>query len=341
MVNVWRVVDNTRLRRFHTVLVTLFTLTIASITVRADAEELPALLVVFPSGPAFDLALEGLDSELGELFAISKLSFDSTLTTAQLEKKITAVVPRIIVLMGNKPIRLYKEYIGTFKSGKNDIPVVALLASQMGMSVEGLTNIRGISYETPMVTALISYRNVIGRPVTRVGVVYRTIFEPFVKEHTEFCKREKMDVVGVWVSNDPKTVKKALKKALAQLFNKEKIEVCWILNDNMLLTHELLQEVWIPVAAEHSLPLIVGVESLVQPQLQFGTFAVMPEPKAMGEQAAQIVMRLEDTEWKFEGVQVYPAISVYTVLNMKKAGQVLDVKKLKLNDVTNILKDSR
>lgn len=304
---------------------------------QASSAETPLIMVLAPQGAVFEQATDGLTEELNGSFVVTSVTFDSGFTAAELDKRIVAVSPRAIVIMGNKPIRLYKEYVDVVRKKKNGIPTVALLASQMEKAIEGLDNVQGIAYETPMVTAVTDFRNVIGKPIGKIGVVYRGVFEPFVKKHTEFCKREKIEVASILIGNEPKSHGREIEKALQQLIRKDKVEAFWIPNDNILLKPVLLGEVWIPMFTKNSLPVIVGVESLVQPALNFGTFAVIPDPKALGEQAAQQCARLENENWKFDAHVVYPAISVYSVLNLKKTLAVADIANINTREVTKVL----
>ena len=161
------------------------------------------------------------------------------------------------------------------------------------------------------------------------------MYEPFVIKHSKFCKREKINVTGIKVGNNAKKHKGEITKALKQLLQKDKVDVFWILNDNRLLKPELLTKVWIPTFIKHKIPVIVGVEALAKPELNFGTYAVMPEPESMGAQAAEMIFELEESDWKFEKREIYPAISVYSVLNLNKLSG-FSVKDLNLSEVKKV-----
>jgi len=312
-------------------------LIIATIAPAVLSGESPAIMIVAPQGPVFEQVTSGLDGELDGSFDLIKLTYNKELTAAALNEKVASAPPKAIVLMGNKTIRFYKEYVAAYRNKKNDLPTVTLLASQMEEAVEGLDEVQGIAYETPMVTALINFRSIIGKPINKVGVMYRSVFESFVKQHTEYCKREKIEIRSILIGNEAKSHKKEIDKALEQLIRKDKVEVVWIPNDNILLKPELLGEVWIPTFMKNTVPVIVGVEALVKPDLNFGTYAVIPDPKAMGEQAAGIIFDLEESDWRFGKKKVFPAISVYSVLNMKKALAAANNLKINVNEVSKVL----
>jgi hypothetical protein len=303
--------------------------------------ESPAIMIVASQAPVFEQVIEGLHNELAKSFTLTQFTFDSGFTIPYFNTKIAAVRPQAIILMGNKPIRFYKEYVDSFGNKKNDIPVVTLMASQMELAIDGLANVQGIAYETPMVTALVNFRSLIGQPINKVGVLYRGIFERFVKQHTEYCKKEKIEVKSILIGNETKSHKQEIGNALQQLIRKDKVEVVWIPNDNILLKPEILGEIWIPTFIKCKIPVIVGVESLVKPELNFGVYAVIPDPKALGEQAAGIIFDLENSGWQFDRTLVYPPLSVYSVLNMKKAESLPNASKININEVTKILKEGK
>jgi hypothetical protein len=314
----------------------LLVTTLASL-VPVYSDDLPKLLIISPDGAIFQETIRGMESEIEESFTLKTMTITKETYESQIGKKIAAEKPNALVIMGNRAIRLYKKHLKAH-SGENDtLPVIALLASQVEKSVSSFKQVQGINYETPMVTALVNFRSIIGKNINNVGVIYRSVYEPFVIKHTKFCKREKINVIGIKVGDNAKKHKREISKALKQLLQKDKVDVFWILNDNRLLKPELLMKVWIPTFTKYKIPVIVGVEALAKPKLNFGTYAVMPEPESIGAQAAEIIFELEESDWKFEKREVYPAISVYSVLNLNKlSGYTPD--KLNLTEVNKVFK---
>ena len=302
-----------------------------------QSDERPRILVFAPDGEIFKQTIQGMQSEFETSYSLEIINMSKEITEAQIEEKIKSVSPNVMVLMGNRAIKLYKNYTKTDPEKNGSIPVIALLASQVEKATDALKNINGKAYETPMVTALVNFRSIFGMQLDNVGVVYRSVFKEFVLQHIEYCKREKITVKSILVGDDAAKHKREIKTALKQLVQKDKVDVFWIPNDNRLLEPELLLNVWIPTFLKYNIPVIVGVEALVKPEIKFGTYAVIPEPVAMGEQAAQIIFDLEESEWKFADKTIFPAISVYSVLNMRKLSGV-STEKLKLKEVTKVLK---
>jgi ABC-type uncharacterized transport system substrate-binding protein len=189
-----------------------------------------------------------------------------------------------------------------------------------------------------MLTALVSFRRVFSKPVDKVGVLYRNPLKQFIEKHTHYCAREKISIKGIEISDDTSKIELDISSALQNLIRTEKVDALWIPNDNVLLKPEYLGNIWLPELKKKKVPLIVGVEALVNPELNFGTFAVIPDPVALGEQAAEIVYNLKADDWQHSGVMIHPAISMYSVLNLKKAYEIAAKEDFKTYEVSKILK---
>jgi hypothetical protein len=306
-------------------------------TITVHSNELPRILLFTPDGEIFNQTIRGMKNEFDGSYSLEIAVTSDETTEKSIGEIIVSTSPQAVVLMGNRAIKLYKMYTKTNPDKNGSIPVVALLASQVEKATNGLKNINGIAYETPMITALVNFRAIFGTQLDNVGVIYRDVFKKFVQQHTEYSKREKINIKSILIGNDITKYKREIGKALKQLVLKDKVDVFWLPNDNKLLKTELLVNTWIPMFLKHNIPIIVGVEALVIPENRFGTYAVIPEPMAMGEQAAQIIFDLEETGWKFAEKEFFPAISVYSVLNMAKLSGI-STEKLNLKEVTKILK---
>lgn len=314
---------------------------IAAAAQQTAVKKTEALLILSPKGDLFETAKNGLVNELRDMFVISTMEVSEATTIDDIHKKFTAASPGGVVLIGNYSIRIYAKHACEHKEEVSGIPVVAILALDVKRAVSGLENVRCIAYETPMVTALVNFRRIIDKPVRSVGVIYRKAFEEFVAKHTGYCKKEKITVKSILINDDASSHRKEISKALKRLVKKERVEAFWVPNDNILLTPELLEKVWLPLFTAYNVPVIVGVESLVKPELNFGTYAVIPDPVAMGEQAAGLIVDLMDEGREFPAAIVYPAISMYSVLNLKKAALIADVNKIKVNEVTRVLTEEK
>ena len=177
-----------------------------------------------------------------------------------------------------------------------------------------LKNTTGIAYEVPAVTSFVALRQLSTRPLDRVGVVYRPEFEQFVKREADLAKLEKVELLGRRIEGEigPRRIRLALK----ELLNNEKVDALWVLNDNALLDPSDIRDGWLPEARRSEIPLLVGVSSLVNPRLSFGTLAVVPDHGALGVQLANLLFELADEDWNVNDHEIELPLSVETVVDM-------------------------
>lgn len=301
------------------------------------------VVVLSAKGTIFDQARNGLINEIRDEFVISMEEITDKTSIEEIDSLIDGYnPPKVVVLIGNNAIRLYNKYSHENKQKTESLQVVAILALDIQRAVTGIANVNCIAYETPMVTALVNFRRVLNKPLSKVGVLYRKSFEEFVKKHTEFCLNENIEIKGIEISDAAAKHQIEINNALMTLLKKEQVEAIWVANDNVLLKPELLGNVWIPVIKKYKkIPLVVGVESLVSSDLNFGTFAVIPDPVALGEQTAEIIYELKADDWSHSGVKIHPIISMYSVLNVKKASEVVNKEELKIYEVSKVIDGKR
>jgi len=301
-------------------------------------EKIDKVLIITSKGSIFDQARNELVNELRDEFAVSISEIDENTVFNEIDALFGNYdLPKAVILVGNNAIRQYQKYSNLQKKKTEYIQVVTILALDVKNAVAGIANVNAIAYETPMVTALVNFRRVLNKPLSKVGVLYRQAFKEFVENHTRFCSKEKIEIKGIAISDEPSKHQNEIAGALQTLLKKEKVDALWIANDNVLLKPELLGNVWLPALKKNKVPLVVGVEALVNPKLNFGTFAVIPDPVALGEQAAEIIFDLKDDEWKHRGIMIHPSISTYSVLNIKSATEFADMGNLKIYEVSKVL----
>jgi len=292
------------------------------------------VLVVRPDGQNFEEARKGIVETLGEGWSFQDLVVGKDFSAKSLADAWTASGPKAIVLMDNRSVGLYREARGIV--GDSVTPVVALMGVRVDLAIAGLTNAVGINYEIPAVTSMVNLRSVVNDPIKRVGVVYRASWGDFFQKQSEFCAPESITLVGRTVPDDGDP-SAALRKALEELVKDEKVDALWILNDNLFLTPKIIQGIWMPAVKKARKFTIVGVEPLVNPALDFGTFAVLPDHYALGSQAGGILQEIQDLGWKVEDPRSDQPLSVVKILNAKQAKSRGGVKADKLGEIDKVL----
>lgn len=292
-----------------------------------------SLLIIRVAGKNFEQVVLGLSEELSEDFFLHELIVDKSTKKQQIFPKIKKVSPKIVVLMDNIPINLYKGYQKDLPQGGSITPSVSVMASFMDIAIKGLKNATGIFYEVPLVTSVVNLRAVLpSHSFDTVGVIHREFMVPVINLNQKYCAKEDIELTAYSIPNN-KNIGSELKTALNQL--EKKIDALWIPNDNQLINAELFNSVWTPFAKEFQKPIITGVESLIVPKFKFGTFAVIPDPLQLGTQAAELVFDAIDNDWVVETGKVEPPRSVYKIINLEQAERLFKVDQEKLQNMVD------
>jgi len=302
--------------------------------VSAQAEK---LIVLRYDNENFIQSLNGIKGEVeGEVEVIDKV-WTKDLSSKDIKEWVEEYEPFCFVLMDNRSIKLYREYQLTLPDSVTPTPSICLMAVLVDQELKDLKNATGIGYEIPIITSIISLRKVLENPVDRVGVVHREIMNDLVVQNREYCQLEKIELLSRVIEPKTKNITKSLKKALDNLVKEDKIEALWVLNDNKLLTSETISKVWVPFVKKHKIPVIVGIEVLVKPSINFGTFAVLPDHTALGVQAAEMIFTILDGD-QASDISFEPPFSVYKVINAKQADKYFKIKSDGLENVDKVLK---
>jgi hypothetical protein len=296
-----------------------------------------ALLILRPEGRDFSDAVRGLTREIGEEFTIGQRTLGSKAEVADVAGVIREIRPRLVVLMDNPVIRLYRRYQASLPDSVAPTPSLSLMAASLDREMRGLRLAAGIAYEVPIVTSALGLRSVVGRPLPRIGIVHREFMAGFVAGNAEYCRREGITLVAAALRNKEPDFRKAVRKSLRTLLEEEKVDALWIPNDNSLLAPDILRDVWIPLVNRHRKPVIVGVEALAQPGLGFGTFAVLPDHTELGRQLAETVLDISSAGYAIPDGQIRQPISVIKVLNLPQARKFAGTGRERLGSVDRIL----
>lgn len=306
-----------------------------SLFLSADAGNL--IFTMRQNGEAFDEAYKGLRTELQGVCELKDYIVSPKSTVADISSRISQLQPKLIVLMDNTSISLFRKYQETL--GKTDPvpPSIAIMSVMVKESLHNLRNASGISYEIPVVTSLVSLRSALGTAIKKVGIIHRAFLSEFLDENRKFCSKEGFELVSVALPNKQDNTGTALKKALKNL-KKNNVDVLWIPNDNALLHPSTIRNIWIPAVRKLKIPVIVGVEVLVNPELNFGTFAVLPDHVSLGGQAAEMILEIIDNHWTINSMRVEPPLAVYKIINLPQAKRYFHVSDDNLKSIDKKLK---
>lgn len=308
-------------------LISVFCLLLAAVPLRADAND--AILIIRIEGKDFLQAVSGLKGELEEELDIHELAVDKTSSEKEIAQQMAAVSPNLVILMDNVSIVLYRAYQNSLPDPSRVTPSVSLMASFTDLAIQDLKNASGIFYEAPLVTSLVGLRAILAsHSFEKVGTVYRPFMAESVRRNRAYCEKEGIELVGVEIPEE--NPESGLKKGLRTLLGDKSVSALWLPNDSGIINPELFRSVWMPFAQEFRQPIVVGIEMLAEPRLNFGTFAVIPDHFELGVQAAQMVFKAMDRGWQVQAGKVFPPRSVRKIINLKQAESLFKVNKEKL-----------
>jgi len=280
------------------------------------------VLTLSPKGEQLSQISTALNDELEGELDFERLEVDKKTSVEMLANAVESAKPKVVLLIGNASVNLYSKYQKLNKD-KEFPAAIALAALFLDKFLPDIENAVGIRYEIPLVTSAINVRSLLKKDVKRIGVLHRELMSDFISINSKLAAAEGIELVPLKLSNKESnwgsSIKNNLKTAL-----KEDIDALWVINDNVLLNGSTLAKSWLPVLKQSKLPVIVGVESLLNSKLQFGTFAVVPDHYGLGEQAASLLIDIMDNDWAIEDSDLEQPLSVRKIVN----ASLLDKKKI-------------
>jgi hypothetical protein len=274
-----------------------------------------------------------LRDELNPELDVIPIPISQDSTTEDFARALATYSPKCVVLFDNKTTRLYARYQASLP-GRAFPPAVILLNSFASLYTK-VQNSTGIAYEVSLLLSATRLRSLVTAPIERVGVIHRKGFQRYVREQAALAKSEEIEVVAVDVPNDasPRDVSEALSKLA------KRVDALWVLNDNALLTPEHIRDGWLPALDERPLPTIVGISGLVTKDVSFGTFAMIPDPGALGMQAATLIYDLAHNGWQIpSGQGIEEPLSVQAILDVERARAHFGFKENMLGEITEAAK---
>ncbi|MBN1129330.1 MAG: hypothetical protein JXA71_10105 [Chitinispirillaceae bacterium] len=296
-----------------------------------------SVLVVRPEGSQFRDVVRGMADDLGNEAVVNEAIVGDRGKT--IEQALRNYKPSAVVLMDNRAIEQYRAWLTARPDPLKGGPLaVALMGILVGEAIAGMPNTGAISYEIPIVTSAVNLRSILGKPIRKIGVVHRSLMAGMVERNRESCLRENLFIINRSLPDQSIFMWYHVRRALVDLLEKEKVDVLWVPNDNVLLSPSLLMNSWIPQVQKHRRPVIVGIEALVAPDLDFGTIAVLPDHEALGVQTASLILKARENGWKAGPDNNEPSLAVYKILNFRQARKWYNVPEERCSGIDRILK---
>jgi hypothetical protein len=293
------------------------------------------VLVLGPRISATIEVVSGLADELPDNYRLVQREVTTETSVVALAHIIRDVEPRVLVLLDNPTVRLYRAFQAAEPPGTRFPPAVVLMAAFVELATAGLRNVTGISYEVPAVTGFVNLRSLLGRPIRKIGVLYRHGFEGFVARQGELAASEGFTIAGRALDDGDR--QKAVKCGLRRLLDYDHVDAIWVLNDSALVDPALIARAWLPVLRHGHVPVLVGVSSLVSAKLGFGTFAVLPDHRALGAQAAGLIDDLSEAHWIVGERRALLPVAIEKILDIDLARTLAPIREEKLREVDRLI----
>ena len=275
----------------------------------APRPDVPAISVLAPADAQLLPVVQQLRNELQDDYDVLVSALDPEHDTPDTVARILAHDhPKAVVLLNNSTARIYRKWARSSATPPVSLILMASFAEELQPTIP---NSVGIAYEVPAVTSFVGLR-ALGKPVNRVGVVYRKALAHYVRAQEGLAKVESISFVEEELPEQFEA--RDLKAALVRM-KRAGVDALWLPNDNGLLTRLLVAKVWLPYLERLQLPVIVGVPSLVRADYAFGVYGAIPDPEALAIQAADLLIDLSQNNWSSDGQSVRLPLSAKTYVS--------------------------
>lgn len=293
----------------------------------------PTVLVLRKSTANMDTFVRGLVGELDPDFNVAALVVGKDTTVEVIARAMAERAPDALVVLDNPTAELYRQYQEAYADRKYP-PAIIGMALFVEQTTARIRNATGIAYEVPAVTSFGRLRSTVRSEVVKVGVIHRPPFAEFVEAQAQLASIEGFEIVPYEVAQKPGVGQ--VRKGLIAL-DKLDVDALWVLNDNVLLTPEVLVGAWLPLMRRNERPVVVGVSSLLRTDPPVGSFAVLPDHESLGMQAAELIYELHDADWAISASPPQLPIAVETVLNRPLIERTVGLQEGAIDQVDQIL----
>jgi outer membrane receptor for ferrienterochelin and colicin/ABC-type uncharacterized transport system substrate-binding protein len=316
----------------HKVLLQIVTfLILVKINLWASGDS-PVIMVVHSRGEVFEETISGMKKELSGGFKIEELSLNERSDVSWMAREIFSTDPKLIVLMDNKTIELYRNYQSDYPH--NIIPAIACLGIDLADEIQTLKNAECIAYEIPIYNAISEAKNLFSKPVKKVGIISRRFMVKKIDASRALCRNDSIEL-ELYILPDIDDCTNEIIRGIKKLCVDENIDMLWIPNDNIILDAKYLKHAWMPLIQKFKIPVIASNTMLVNPALDFGTIAIVPDLFGLGVQLAQKILIISKDDWELSNQTVDFPFSIRRYINMNQMIKKFDYVKesIRENDI--------
>lgn len=281
------------------------------------------ILIVKPQGETFELAYQGILSEMDST-QLQVLNTDHSTTQDDILAKLDKVKPKAIILMDNANLQFLIALSKT-NSWVHDIPKFSILTLNLKKEIHGYQNFYGVEVEVPAYILFTQMRKLSKSPLTKVGVFYQKKLSERVKKSITNLKREQIEIISHCVDCEVEAPNEAtaltqMKLGLRKMIFDEKVQALWMLADNSTLNKLTIKEFWIRAVSKTDIAVATPFIHYTTPDFPIGHFAAQANNFELGVQIANQIENFME-EGGLEN-PTEPPISVRTSVNLTKLKQI-------------------
>jgi ABC-type uncharacterized transport system substrate-binding protein len=285
------------------------------------------IAAIMPLRGQFYTAYEGLRSELGPKYEFIVIDVNALKSVRSIADTCRASGVKALVLMDSKAISVAKE-MQSLDTAFSIMPKFILMTLTVALASEGLNNVSGIMFEVPAYTLISNFRIVSKKDFSRVGVFYREQVRSAIDETRKLLQKEKISLDAVCVDcamkekMEPNDVEKFLSRSFEEMVMKEKIEVLWLMADNLIVNSGTIVGFWLKTVKAKNIPVIAPLETMASAKIGAAVFAADPDYSQLGIQAANLVTQFFEEHKSVQEIGFEPTISIKSTLNLSVASQI-------------------
>ena len=320
--------------RFNVAIFSLFF--VLSNPIALAKSKMKTVLVVRSEEKEFTTMYESISKDLKKKYQIEEFIFNKETKYSDFAQKMKSENPNFLLLMDNKSVNFGMEWN---KSVKNKTSGLAMMGLNLQSILKNNEYFSGIAFELPVFALVTQFKYIIDTPVKNMLVFYRkSLFQEIVDQANTHLRGENITLNAVDVEVNGKSKEKIIefmKTKAESLLQEGKVDVIWCMLDSFLLSKNIFIEFWQPLAKKINIPIISGIEQLVDPKMNFATFSISPDKQDLVGQAVQVIERILEENESPKEIGVQQIHSVESILNQGKAQELkLKIRKDRLSEVT-------
>jgi hypothetical protein len=257
------------------------------------------ILSLRPNGTKYKKIELGIESLIRDQFTI-KTILNADIAT--LEKVIKEYSPKMVLLMEPEQARIWKKAQREI-AGVADLPSIVV-----GNSLQTVQNIRIansaiVTCEIPLSIYIDKFKATISNTPKKIGMIYTPetyrLVQSYLTNSTNFNTTIRPYAA---LASD---IEGSINANLRNLIKIDNVDFLIVLDDPLLLTDQIVKNVWAPVLQKADIPIVVPARYYFDNEPKFGTMAIQTDYSIIGQQIAAKIIETKDNSWLVRSEVIY------------------------------------